>query len=505
MSNPNQKSSVPPCSPWLNTFPFMKRIPLIALTVFALASSCFSAGQTDYPLSSFDFDFARLGEDEASRVKAVQSIGYSGLVQSVDSPKHLEKLKRYQEAIGDGPFRVTAGLFTVNFSRDLAALNAHLDKVIQALKKSNAPLWLIPRDRKNVMKREQIVEFVRSAAEKTKAAGIELVLYPHYGDMMETVEEMIPFLKEVQNGNVYISLHLCHELRAGNGDRLDEIAAKIKPWLRLPSINGAEEDVVNDDHEAEGWKRAIQPLTRGDYDSSKLLKALKSVGFKGPVVLHTFGLQAAAADHHHASFKKYQAMVAALEPKRPSWKRSDARFEQPQVPNQPEASRMTPESWRKPRQEIRSASLEEKIDYLLDRAEIEDIITAYSYSVDTRDYRLHGELFKESFPLRTRDGFKDTKNQDRLDRMKTFFTRFTSTQHLAFPLVIQIEGDTAYATASLHARHYDETGDPVDNTLLFGQYEFWFERTAEGWKVSKLAQVNRTQINTSEAQFAEEG
>lgn len=165
---------------------------------------------------------------------------------------------------------------------------------------------------------------------------------------------------------------------------------------------------------------------------------------------------------------------------------------------------MTPESWRKPRQEIRSASLEEKIDYLLDRAEIEDIITAYSYSVDTRDYPLHGELFKDTFPLRVRDAYRDTENQKRLQGMGKFFQRFTSTQHLAFPLVIQIEGDTAYATASLHARHYDESGDPLDNTLLFGQYEFWFERTAEGWKVSKLAQVNRTQINTSEAQFAEE-
>ena len=115
-----------------------------------------------------------------------------------------------------------------------------------------------------------------------------------------------------------------------------------------------------------------------------------------------------------------------------------------------------------------------------------------------------GELFKDSFPLRVARGYKDTKNQDRLDHMVKFFKRFTSTQHLAFPLVVQIEGDTAYATASLHARHYDQTGDPLDNTLLFGQYEFWFERTSEGWKVSKLAQVNRTQINTSEAEFAEE-
>ncbi|MDA7640707.1 hypothetical protein N8787_03625 [Opitutaceae bacterium] len=66
-------------------------------------------------------------------------------------------------------------------------------------------------------------------------------------------------------------------------------------------------------NERKGWARGIQPLTKGDYDSSKLLKALKSVDYKGQVILHTFGLQKAAADHHHTSFKKYQEMVAELD------------------------------------------------------------------------------------------------------------------------------------------------------------------------------------------------
>ncbi len=115
---------------------------------------------------------------------------------------------------------------------------------------------------------------------------IKLVIYPHYGAVIETAEEALPYLKEAQNGNVILSLHLCHEVRAGNGDRLNEIAAKIKPWLRLPSINGTDIDSVN---EVQGWDRGIQPLTMGDYDSSKLLKALKSIDYQGPVILHAWG------------------------------------------------------------------------------------------------------------------------------------------------------------------------------------------------------------------------
>lgn len=210
-----------------------------------------------------------------------------------------------------------AAIFDVYFGKDLAAQNAYLDEVIRSLKKSNAKLWLILRARRGTeVKRAQIVTFLRATAERTKAAGVELVLYPHWtgakpGDafFVETAEEAIPFLEEAQNDNVFVSLNLTHEIMAGNGDRLDEIAAKIKPWLRLPVINGADIDAVN---EVKGFKRSIMPLTMGDYDSSKLLEALKSVDYKGPVILLTWGVQEAAADHHHTSYKRYQEMLDAL-------------------------------------------------------------------------------------------------------------------------------------------------------------------------------------------------
>lgn len=303
----------------------MKRIPFIALLFLALAVCPLGAqdsSQTDYPLGVFNFDFARLGADEASQIGELKSIGYGGLVMnlSANTPNKakaaLETLHQYQAASGDDAFNVYAGYIVYYFNTGAEAekaQNAHIDQVIQSLKKSNAKLWVILRGGKgqvpkDSVKSEQIVEFLRSLAKRTKAAGVELVLYPHDGALVETAEEMLPYLKEVQNGNVFISLHLSHEIRGGNGDRLNEVAAKIKPWLRLPSINGADIDSVN---ETVGWARGIQPLTMGDYDSSKLLDALKSVDYKGPVILHTWGLQKAAADHHHTSYKRFQEMLDA--------------------------------------------------------------------------------------------------------------------------------------------------------------------------------------------------
>lgn len=298
----------------------MKIISIVALLLVALTASCSStdeSSQTDYPLGVFNFDFARLGADEADQISELKSIGYGGLVLNLTNPKELKTLEGYQSVAGDNPFEVYAGYVVISFEKDLDAQNAYLDKVIKTLKKSDAKLWVILRARGGkTIEREQIVDFLRSAAERTKAGGVELVIYPHWPGgnplnvcLIESAEDAIPFVEEIGSDNLFISLHLCHEIKAGNGHRLNEVVANIKPWLRLPSINGVDVDAVN---EAEGWKRGIQPLNMGDYDSSQLLVALKSVDYDGPVILHTWGLQKSAEDHHHTSFARFQEMLDGL-------------------------------------------------------------------------------------------------------------------------------------------------------------------------------------------------
>ncbi len=146
---------------------------------------------------------------------------------------------------------------------------------------------------------------------------------------------------------------------------------------------------------------------------------------------------------------------------------------------------------------LRSASLEAKVDYLLDRAAITDLIEAYAYSVDTRDWALHRSIFLPEYELNSDGTFRKQTAEQRVTGLAKFFTTFEATQHLMLPLTIDITGDSAYVTASLHARHFHSDGKPEKNTLLFGQYEFWFKRTAEGWQIARMAMVNRTRFVTA--------
>ncbi len=146
---------------------------------------------------------------------------------------------------------------------------------------------------------------------------------------------------------------------------------------------------------------------------------------------------------------------------------------------------------------LRSAPLEVKITYLLDRAEITDLVTAYGYSVDTRDWDLQKAIFTDEYQNDSSGKPAKQTAAQRGAALAKFFTAFEATQHLVFPETFSIEGDKAYVTASLHARHYHSNGDPEKNTLLFGQYEFWLTRTADGWRIARMNMVNRTKFTTS--------
>ena len=160
-----------------------------------------------------------------------------------------------------------------------------------------------------MLKRNQVARVLKNAADQAKAAGVELVIYPHDNTFIESAEDALSYIKQLKHDNLFVSLHLCHEIRAGNGERLKEVAAKIKPYIRLASINGADKKYIDNTLD---WSRTIQPLGSGDYDASKLLQALSSIDYSGPVILHTFGLQKAPANHHHSSYTTSRCSVRPI-------------------------------------------------------------------------------------------------------------------------------------------------------------------------------------------------
>lgn len=163
-------------------------------------------------------------------------------------------------------------------------------------------------------------------------------------------------------------------------------------------------------------------------------------------------------------------------------------------------SKIDPERVQIERARLRSADLESKINYLLDRAEIEDLVSAYAYSVDLRDWTLHKSLFTDTYQDGTSGTFRTQTAEKRVELLENYFPQFEGTQHLNIPLYIQIEGDEAFAISTLSTRHFHSDGTPDKNTLLTGQYEFSCTRSPSGWKIKRISLVNRRKLATPQNQ-----
>ena len=281
---------------------FVKRLAFL----FCLLISSLVAGPLDdNPFGVFDFNLR--GETPRAQIISLDGLGFDGFAMQLSRPQELKKLAAYRAARPDFP--LLAGYVVFDLKNPKKIPPAHLDRVIARLAELKAPLWIIVNGEKD--RRADVIAVLRDTADRCDKAGVQPVLYPHAGSTFESAEEGLEILKELDLPKMKLTLHLCHELRAGNGDRLDEIAKKVSPYLVLASISGANAEMY--EPRTRDWSDAIKPLGEGDYDAARLLRALAAVDFTGPIILHTFGLQGKPASHYKRSAKVYREMISGLD------------------------------------------------------------------------------------------------------------------------------------------------------------------------------------------------
>jgi sugar phosphate isomerase/epimerase len=150
------------------------------------------------------------------------------------------------------------------------------------------------------------VELLREMSDLAKPFGVKIALYPHAGDWLERVEDAIRVTGKADRDNVGVMFNLCHWLRTDPQRNYRPLFEKAMPKLFAVSINGADER-----DEQPGWSRYIQPLDRGSFDLRKFIRALREVGFTGPVGLQCYGLTGDARDHLARSVAAWRKLNTA--------------------------------------------------------------------------------------------------------------------------------------------------------------------------------------------------
>lgn len=285
----------------LGTDPFLgSRIPLAS--PFAVFALCFPG----WPLADQVAYCQNLGYD---------GIGFGGLPGEAD----LKKVAALP-AIQSGAFHVYSALWSTTVT-DTINWNSFDLSLAQAARLHMA-IWMTVRGSKSTADIETAYARMKTAAQHCHQAGATLVLYPHVSSTFESSEEALALLLRLRSdpdfantpkipGSVRLSVHLCHELKMGNRDRLADIVKSVAPYCALATVSGTEPAPRSDPT----WDTSIMPLDRGLYDVRLFLQALATAGYTGPMELHTYNLPNPKYDDHlERSLLRWRQLVAPSAP-----------------------------------------------------------------------------------------------------------------------------------------------------------------------------------------------
>jgi len=233
--------------------------------------------------------------------------GYDGLMASVSMKNPLVRLREFAAvpAVREGKFKIYSVLWQSHIEKPLD--EKFLAEFVVVAKDLNTAIWINivgpPGERTNTIARLQLI------ADRCQAGGVPLVLYPHYDCTFETAEQALEIWQQMKRPEVKLSIHLCHELKAKNMARFDEVVAKVVPHLALASLNGVDTSV---DFSVKGWNTMIIPLDQGDYDVRPFLAALVRHGYTGPILLHNFGFKTPPEEYLPGSMKRWREISAEV-------------------------------------------------------------------------------------------------------------------------------------------------------------------------------------------------
>ena len=127
---------------------------------------------------------------------------------------------------------------------------------------------------------------------------------------------------------------------------------------------------------------------------------------------------------------------------------------------------------------------EEQLQWLVDRAQISDLLHAFARALDSKDWQGYIGLYAEDGVLElpwatvTRAEMAEFPGRD--------LGRYHATHHISSNHQIEIEGDTARSRSYLLAMHVLDPDDQESQWLAAGWYDNEYRRTPTAWKLTRV-------------------
>jgi len=221
-------------------------------------------------------------------VELVAALGYRGVAPvAYDQATWQHVTQELIPLLDRNKLKLYAVYSAARADHDTMSVDSGIRQNLPALEGRGTIIWLpiTSRDFKpsDPAGDAMAVAAVRDVADAAAQFGLSVSLYPHYGNLIERVEDAVRIAKKAGRPNVGVTFNLCHWLRTDGSQSLSAVLRLAMPHLSLVTINGA-------DRNGKDWGQLIQPLDRGDFDLGGLLAELRRLGYHGPIGLQGYGV-----------------------------------------------------------------------------------------------------------------------------------------------------------------------------------------------------------------------
>lgn len=260
----------------------MNRILIVSLIILVFFSC--SAGNKKIETNPFFvYNFGGLENyTPKQQIDLLQKMGYDGICLRMAKAEHVDELANFILAAEKYPdFNIYSVFVRYNFQEPKVDRNRWRE-VVDIIQDKGIALWFIFGKPQPGVSEQNIEDILRNVVDYSARKNVAVTLYPHSSCYFYSTEQALPMVKKINHPNLKLAVHLCHEMRAGNANRMDEVVKNAAGYISFVTLSGADKEVDMTSPRTMD-KSTIKPLGEGEYDLSSFLKALKEINYKGPV------------------------------------------------------------------------------------------------------------------------------------------------------------------------------------------------------------------------------